>query len=159
MKALFKIILLFVLVLFCGFQVYAQEKIKIYAGLSMPEQFVFGPRFQLNRVEIGLGFGNSRYRSAISGDIAYHFGKNSPLSEIKPWYIKGGVSKWTDHSDNPDSNIAGLYFRGGGDINFSRRVGMNIEFGIVTGKMAEFIAYSGYPKVYPCWGMFLFYRI
>ncbi len=159
MKSPLKIILLFALPLICGHQVYAQEKIKIYAGVSMPEQFVFGPRLQLNQVEIGLGFGNSRYRSAISGDIAYHFGKNSPKSEIKPWYIKGGASKWIDHSDNPDNNIAGLYFRTGRDINFSRRVGMNIEFGIVTGKMANEIMGSGHSKIFPCLGLFLFYRI
>lgn len=159
MKSLYKVILLFALFLIGGYQVSGQEKINIYAGLSLPEQFVLGPRFQFNQVQLGVGIGNSKYRYSISSDVSYHFGGNSQKSERKPWYIKGGLSKWIDHSDNPDNNLLGFYFRTGRDINLSKKIGMNIEFGVITGKMAADFALSGSPKILPCWGIFFFYRI
>lgn len=159
MKSIYRLILLFSLSLICSFQVFGQEKVNLFAGVSVPEQFVIGPRIHFNQVQLGLGIGNSNYRYSVSGDISYHFGGNTEFSEIKPWYLKGGLSKWIDHSDNPDNNLLGFYFRTGRDFNLSNKLGINIEFGIITGKMASDVAISGHPRLYPCWGIFFFYRI
>jgi hypothetical protein len=157
MKTFYKIILLVSLSLISSYQVYGQEKVNLYAGIGVPEQFVLGPRFQFNQIQLGVGIGSSRYQLSISGDVWYHFAGSSQKSGRKPWYIKGGVSKWIDYSEEQDKYPLGFYFRTGRDVNLSNRVGMNFELGIVAGKLANEL--YGNSSVLPSFGMFLFYRI
>jgi hypothetical protein len=157
MKPFYKITLLFSLLLISSYQVCGQEKVNLYAGVAVPEQFVLGPRFQINQFQLGLGIGTSKYQLSISGDVCYHFAGSSQMSGRKPWYIKGGVSKWIDYSEEQDKYPLGFYFRTGRDINLSNRVGINIELGMVAGKLANEL--YGNRSVFPSLGIFLFYRI
>jgi hypothetical protein len=152
-----KTILLVSLSLISCYQVYGQEKINLYAGIGVPEQFVLGPRFQFDQVQLGFGIGSSKYQLSISGEVWYHFGGSSQKSERKPWYIKGGLSKWIDYSEEKDIYPLGFYFRTGRDFNLSNKVGLNFELGIIAGKLANEL--YGNSSVLPSFGMFLFYRI
>jgi hypothetical protein len=141
---------------FINIKVSGQEKLNLYGGVGIPEQFVIGPRFQFDQVQIGLGYGISEYQNSISGDVSYHFGGFSQKSDRRPWYIKGGLSKWIDPEKLNDYPL-GIYFRTGRDINFSKKIGLNVELGILTGGLAnELYGNSG---ILPCLAIFLFYRM
>ncbi len=150
--------LLFYFFFINNYHVRGQERFNLYGGIGIPEQWVLGPRFQFNQVQLGAGFGISSHQNSISGDIAYHFGGSSQMSDRRPWYIKGGLSKWIAREEQIENQL-GIYFRAGRDINFSKKLGLNIEFGILTGDLADELILGNDSKVIPCLGIFLFYRI
>jgi len=162
MKSLYKIILLLTFILIYSYRVFGQEKVNLYGGLGIPEQFVLGIRFQFNQVQLGVGIGGGdKYTTTLSSDVSYHFGGSSQKSDRRPWYIKGGLSKWIDSSKDPDrfNYPLGIYFRIGRDINFCNKVGLNIESGMIIGKLANELQIYGHAKTFPSLGIFLFYRI
>lgn len=155
-KSIVLLSLLFHFFFFSNYQVPGQEKVNIYGGIGIPEQLVIGPRIQFDQVQLGAGIGISKYQNSFSGDVSYHFGGSSQKSDRRPWYIKGGLSKWID-PDKLNEYPLGFYFRTGRDINFSQKIGLNVELGILTGGLAnELYGNSG---ILPCLGLFLFYRI
>lgn len=118
-KSIMLISLLFHLFFINNYEVFGQEKVNIFGGVGLPEQLVIGPRYQLDQVQVGVGIGISQYQKSVSGDISYHFGGSSQKSDRRPWYLKGGLSKWISYEDLIDHQL-GIYFRTGRDINFSR---------------------------------------
>ncbi len=52
-----------------------------------------------------------------------------------------------------------IYFRTGRDINICNKVRLNIEFGMIIGKLANELTIFGTAKTFPSLGIFLFYRI
>jgi hypothetical protein len=159
MKTLYGRILLFAFPLICGNQVIGQDKINFYGGLGIPEGYVLGIRFSINQIQLGLGFGYVSPNFTLSGDVAYHFGGSSQKSYIKPWYIKGGLSKWLSSAGDPYNYPLGFFFRAGRDINLSEKIGLNIEFGIIAGKLANELMAFGHTAIFPSLGLFFFYRI
>jgi len=162
MKSLYQKILLLTFLLICVYQVSGQEKVNLYGGLGIPEQFVLGIRFQFDRVQFGVGIGGGdKYTYTLSSDVSYHFGGSSQKSDRRPWYIKGGLSKWIDRSKDTDrfNYPLGIYFRLGRDINLCNKVGLNIELGMITGELANEFIIFGTAKTFPSLGIFLFYRI
>lgn len=159
--------MLFTFPLIFGYPVSGQEKINLYGGFAVPEVFVYGIRFQFNQVQLGLGIGSnlpSNYSPmfsllTFSSDVSCHFGGISQKSDRKTWYIKGGLSKWVDLGEEPDKVPVVFYSRIGGDINFSKKVGLNLELGINIGKKFNdnYLWYNH--SISPSFGIFIFYRV
>jgi hypothetical protein len=167
MKSLFQITVLLTFSLIYGYPVSGQEKINLYGGLGLPEVLVLGARFQFDQVQLGLGIGSNIPSDltpifsglSFSSDVSYHFGGISQKSDRRTWYIKGGLSKLVDLNKEPNSIPLVFYFRIGRDINLCKKLGLNIEPGIIIGKkfINEMLSYNH--GIAPSFGIFIFYRI
>ena len=139
-------------------QTQGQERINIYGGYGVTEMLTIGTRLQINQVQLGIGLGGPGVNTGLthSGDVFYHFGGHSELSIRRPWYLKGGLTKHT----NLHSLIINL--RLGRDINLSKKVGLNIEAGLLIGKefLNESVPYGHFESgLMLGFGIFFYYRL
>ncbi|HET9571655.1 MAG TPA: hypothetical protein VFP20_09645 [Bacteroidales bacterium] len=121
----------------------AQRKVELSAGLGMPELMYVG--FDVGqKVQYGakfglLGpyswFGDEYYDWSIGANIRFHFAGKSKFVGQAPWYISGDLL-YHDLSlitmGNFDYEGYSLSFnpRIGRTINFSEKIGANIDFGL-----------------------------
>jgi hypothetical protein len=119
-----------------GNEVFGQEKVNLSIGVGSPELYNIGVRYQLEQAQIGISYGiipgyyNGRVFS-ISGDLYIHFGGNSKFSERHPWYFRIGISYLRDETSYTIHKYTYLPIRVGRDINFSKKIGMAIDLGVV----------------------------
>jgi hypothetical protein len=128
------ILLLFSIFLFYGGnQLLGQEKLNISIGMGLPELLNVGVRYQLEQAQIGISFGSMPVKDesliSVSGDVYYHFGGLSELSNRRPWYGRIGLNYFREETKTfVDKNIY-LNLRIGRDINFSKKIGIDIDAG------------------------------
>ena len=119
--------------LVCCCQVFGQEKINVVWGIGFPECLNFGVRYQLKQIQIGVSFGSIPFIyegiGSISGDVYYHFGGVTKLSERRPWYTRTGLVYLRDETASSIDNYLYLNLRIGRDLNISRKVGVEIDAG------------------------------
>lgn len=165
-------LLIITLIFSCGYQASAQEKLNISGGLGLPELLNIGVRYQLEQVQIGFSvgsmpYGSGEYLVSFSGDVYYHFGGSSELSNRKPWYGRIGLNYLRDESELVIDKYFYLTTRFGRDFNISRKIGIEIDIGAIfqlSNKEIRKSPPSGwdfnfeYP-VLPSIGVGLFYRI
>ena len=133
--------MLIVTTIFCfGLQASGQEKGYLAAGSGLPELINFGVSYQLEQIQRGLYIGSFPRKSdgeavrTFSGDVLYHFGGSSELSNRRPWYWKVGldylrnasVSKYIGYSVN---HTFFLNTRIGRDFNHTNEIGIFIDIG------------------------------
>jgi len=167
-------ILLFITFLFsCNYRVFGQEDVNISTGFGFPELINIGVRYQSNQTQIGLSIGAMPLGSneniiSISGDIYYHFGGFSELSNRRPWYGRIGLNYLRDENENIIDKYFFLNTRLGRDFNISKKIGIEIDVGAIfrlSNKEIRKKPSSGWnidtkpPVVFPSLGIGLFYRI
>jgi hypothetical protein len=112
---------------------FGQEKINIKAGISVPEILHAGIRYQFNQFQSGIYVGGDpifdNHILTISGDISYHFGGHSKFTERKPWYLRTGLTQFRSENETYIFKDLYLNFRIGRDINLSKKIGLEIDFG------------------------------
>jgi len=171
-KPLFHILLIFTLLISYCHQVFGQEQVNISAGFGIPELSNIGVRYQLDQVQIGLSVGSMPVENgsiiSILGDIRYHFGGFSELSNRRPWYGRIGLNYLRDETENLIHKY--LYFntRIGRDFNISNKIGVEIDIGAIFQLSHEeirkkpsngcWICPIEFP-VLPSVGIGLFYRV
>lgn len=151
--------LLFVFILGYGNQTFAQDKFNISGGFGFPDLANIGVRFQVKQdtLQLGISVGIGQEIQVISGDVFYHFGGYSKLSNRRPWYLKGGVN--IIHETHEEFSDWGLLFnlRLGRDINLSKKVGLNLEAGLGYSPFVDMLMEE--TRVIPSFGLYFFYRI
>jgi len=140
----------------------AQEKINLAAGIGFPELINVGVRFQARQdtrqIALSLGFASGK-ELALSGDVFFHFGGYSRFSERQPWYVRGGLTVLYIGAEEEDlTELAPVFnLRLGRDINFSEKIGLNLDAGIAVSPFVGLLYYEN--KFMPGFGFGLFYRI
>ena len=124
-----------ILCFFCfGHQSYGQDKINIKAGFGIPELINAGIRYQLNQFQFGAylgGYPINDNQLTASGDISYHFAGHSKFTERRPWYLRSGLTLVQDKNETYIYKDLYLNLRIGRDINLSKKIGLEIDFGTV----------------------------
>lgn len=156
---------------------FGQEKVNLTAGLGIPELANIGVKYQNNQTQIGLSVGTlshafSEKLFSISGDVYYHFGGFSDLTNVKPWYGRMGVNYLRDESQSSIDKYVILTTRIGRDLNISKKIGVQIDIGAMFQLYHDeikkkpvsngwFIEWgSGFESpVLPSLGIAIFYRI
>jgi hypothetical protein len=123
--------------LLINYYVTAQGKFEVSFGLGMPEginlRAKYGKNFQVGLSQ-GLfpNFNPGNNEPGIFGttslDLYYHFAGKSKYTIQKLWYIMVGLSK--NYPNEEDYQIL-PYVRFGRTINFSEKIGLNLDFGPV----------------------------
>lgn len=167
-------ILLIVAVLFSSVhQAFGQEKVNVSAGFGLPELLNIGVRYQSNQTQIGLSIGSmplgsSRNIISILGDVYYHFGGFSKLSNRRPLYGRFGLNYLRDETESRIDKYLYLNMRLGRDFNLSKKVGIGIDAGALFELYHQEIRKKpssswlnidfGFPVI-PSLGVGLFYKI
>lgn len=134
---LITILLLIVISEFLWFhQSSGQEKINISSGFGIPELLNMGIRYQYNQTQMGISLGTMPFSPdesivSFSGDIYYHFGGFSRLSNRRPWYGRIGLNYLRNETDVFIDKYYYLNTRIGRDFNISRKVGIQLDAGAV----------------------------
>ena len=155
-------ILLIILLISTGNQLYGQGRVNLSAGAGFPEALNLGVRFQHNQTQFGFSLGafpieDESYFS-VSSDFYYHFGGLSDLSERRPWYSRSGLNFTRDEKMTFTDKLLYLTLRVGRDLNISRRVGIAIDAGIGIRILSDIESGWDFPVI-PNFGMVLFYRL
>ncbi len=122
-------------VLFCfSTSSLGQDKISLSAGIGILEFANVGVRYQIKQSQIGVSAGiyptDEESIWSIAGDLHLHLGELSNLSSRKPWYFRFGfVYVQNDNSTGTGHKNYYLSIRFGREINFSKKVGLYIDFG------------------------------
>ena len=144
----------------CYNQSYGQEKFNIAGGFGFPDLLNLGARYQIKQdtLQLGISLGLADYERAISGDLFYHFGGRSGLSNRPPWYFKGGITLLSSYQQEEESSEYApiLNIRLGRDLNISKRIGMNLEGGLGYSPFVPLLMEES--KIIPGFGLYFFYR-
>lgn len=162
-------IILFTILILSVNQALSQSKFVLSGGLGEPEfyhlKIKYGQNFQVGLVIGGyvghglFGSDNIIFQGSYAAEIIYHFSGVSKYVEQVPWYILGGLGYY----DIPISGWYGTYDIGfypriGRTLNFSKRIGIDVDLGIFLPLSAS----SGNPydfKVFPSGSIGLFIRL
>jgi hypothetical protein len=134
---LFKSILLIGLI-FSANPTKSQGKLELSGGFGMPELINLKMKYGKN-VQVGAGVGIYPFEWfnetvvdwSINADITYHFGGKSKYTEQAPWFISGGLGFFDLGVINPyESYDISFNPRIGRTLNFSKRMGANLDFGL-----------------------------
>ena len=136
LKPLSYILLIISFLIIYGNQINGQEKVNISAGIGMPELFNVGVHRQLDQTQIGLSIGILPGKLtgndfSISGDVYYHFGGTSKFSDRRPWYGRFGLTYLRNEAEYNIHKYTYLNLRIGRDLNISKKVGIEIDVGVV----------------------------
>ena len=150
----------------------AQEKINISSGFGMPELLNIGMRYQFEQIQAGISLGTIPFSPdenslSVSGDIYYHFGGFSKLSNRRPWYVKAGLNYLRNETDAFTDKYYHLNTRIGREFNISGKIGIQLDAGAIFQLRNEEVrkkANNGWDididfPVFPSVGIALFYRI
>ena len=133
-KPFFYILLIITFLIGYGVQVYAQKKVNITTGIGIPELLNLGVYYQLDQVQMGLSVGSIPVGSddkllSISGDVFYHFGGSSELSNRRPWYGRLGLNYLREETEYSIIKYTHLNIRVGRDLNISTNLGIRLGAG------------------------------
>jgi len=143
--------LLFVFLLGYGNKTFGKDKFNISGGIGFPDVLNIGARYQLKHdtMQIGISFGGGGYVASVSGDVYWNFSGYSRFSTRPPLYFKVGVTILIPNSEYELGPMLNL--RLGRDLNLSKKVGFNLEGGLIISASAM--------ELYPGFGIYFFYRI
>jgi len=128
-RIVFYTLLLIVFLFKTNNQLFGQEKINIKVGVGMPELLNFGVSYQLNQIQIGAGVGfvpfvQDEKINSFFGDIHFHFGGFSKLSNRRSWYGRVGVNYFQDDTEYILYKYLYLNTQVGRDFNITKRMGI-----------------------------------
>lgn len=109
------------------------QGVSISVGVGMPELMNLGVRLQGKQFQIGASVGTWPVKDesllSISGDMFFHFGGLSELSERHPWYLRIGYDFMKDESETVYNDYYFLNLRIGRDFNLTENLGIEIDAG------------------------------
>jgi len=152
-RPLIYILLIISFLIIYGNKINGQEKVNISAGFGVPELIHVGVHRQLDQFQIGLNIGviaEEYFIFSISGDIYYHFGGTSELSNRRPWYGRGGLTYFREENEYEIDKYRYLTLRIGRDFNISEKIGIEID----AGAMFELYHEEIVKKTQQCTGWF-----
>ena len=172
-----KFIFLFLLVIFLPQigQSQQREELNLAIFTGHNEGVNLGMRYQLNQFQFGLAFGTDfKYKKEVNhpeiytGESFYHFAGKAELSERKPWYLRNGLVLRKEDFEFTDLRtfIWSYNLRIGREFNISRKIGINLDGGIITrintknketGPNPSYPDYVEHP-IDPSFGLGVFYR-
>lgn len=92
-----------------------------------------GLRMQVEQNQFGLNIGtNPAYKNeniTLSGDFYYHFGGSSDYTNLRPWYIKTGLTYMRNEEEWEERMNLLLVPRLGREFNFTSEFGIALEAG------------------------------
>jgi len=142
-------------------QLFEKEKVNITIGLGLPEALNIGVRYQLKQAQIGISIGTLPVKSesviSISGDVYFHFGELTKLSNRRPRYFKTGLNYISTESETAFEKFFFFISRIGRDFVLSTYIGINIDVGIMFNLYYEGNLYID--QLLPSLGLTAFYRI
>jgi len=148
-------------------QVIGQEKVNVSAGIGILDLINIGVLFQGNQNQLGFSFGSMPDKDgseiSIAGDVYYHFGGSSELSDRHPWFARFGMLYIRTESTTYIDKYVFLNLRIGRDFNLSNKVGIGLD----AGPMIQLFKLESEKKpssnwdfpIFPGLGIKLFYRI
>lgn len=111
------------------------NEISIKAGIGFPELLNAGLRYQTDKVKLGLSAGSIPFSGetiySVSGDLYVHFGNKYLLTKKQPWCGRFGLSYLREETDHFRDTYVLLNLRGGKDIMFTKKIGMEFYFGMM----------------------------
>ena len=159
--------LLFIIAFSYTNQLLGQEKVNVSAGIGSMELINVGVLFQGNQNQLGFSFGFIPDKDggafSFAGDVYYHFGGSSDLSDRHPWFARFGMLYLRTESKTYIDKYVFLNLRVGRDFNLSKKIGIVLD----AGPMIQLFTLESENKpssdwnfpVYPGLGIKLFYRI
>ena len=146
---------------------FGQNTVNGHIGYGFPDLLNLGVRFQMPQVQLGLGYGFLGEFQSLSFDFYGHFGGRSEFVERKPWYFRSGVVFFREILDGYTTKLTLLPIRFGRDLNFSEKMGMQIDFGLAILLSEKNIVkdpfYTSYQtswsSITPCLALSYFYRL
>ena len=169
MKSNYYLILLTILSLSIPNQIYSQNRFNIAAGAGFPDWLNLGLNYQNDQTQIGVSVGTWPNQKLLSllGDLKFHFGKESKLSELKPWYFLIGANYTYEDSRTKIFKFTYLTFRIGRNFYISEEVGFEVNLGFAVEindntiiKMEQTGPIGGVDVPFlPCFGISIFYVI
>jgi hypothetical protein len=113
----------------------AQEDLNITGGFGSPETVNVGLRMQVDQNQYGLAVGTSPgYKIdnfTVTGDFYYHFGGRSGQTDLRPWYVKSGLTYMSSEGEWEKRMNLLLVPRLGRDFNLTPQFGVALEAGIM----------------------------
>lgn len=110
------------------------QEVRVSAGFGLPELMNAGLRLQLDQSELGLAAGffpdADEDVLSFSADYYYHFGGNSQYTDLRPWFLKAGLSFSRSENEWERVNYTFLVPRVGREFNISERLAIGLEMGI-----------------------------
>ncbi|MEI6276096.1 MAG: hypothetical protein WCP08_08900 [Prolixibacteraceae bacterium] len=116
---------------------FTQSKFELSGGLGVPEylnaRIKYGQKIQAGVCAgfiAGTFYGNAFFNGSIAAEITCHLLGQSKYVEQPPWYLLGGLGYYylPMSADYGQYKFA-FYPRIGRTINFSKKSGLNLDFG------------------------------
>jgi len=127
-----KAIITLILVLFY-IQSTAQSNFKISTGIGLMELINMGVDYQIKQSEVGINIGtwpNQINGFSFMANYYYHFAGKSRFSDVRPWYVRAGMSLLRDKSKYSIDYKYVTSLRFGREFNFSDKIGIAIDAGV-----------------------------
>lgn len=126
--------LIIVILLYVPKICFSQPKVNISAGFGVFEFLNAGAKFQWQQFQAGASIGTMPFLKdekifSLSGDLCFHFGDTVKYTSTKPWYLKTGISYFSDELPDFKDKFTFLNLRLGRDLNISPKMGIDIELG------------------------------
>ncbi|MHA6279597.1 hypothetical protein ACXYMT_05400 [Salinimicrobium sp. CAU 1759] len=113
----------------------AQAELNITGGFGTPEMVNIGLRMQIDQNQYGIALGTSPgYKNqnfTVSGDYYYHFGGSSGQTDLRPWYVKSGLTYMSSEGEWEKRMNLLLVPRLGRDFNLTPQFGVALEAGVM----------------------------
>ena len=113
-------------------RIYSQD-IRLSGGIGFPELINLGLRVEFDQSELGISAGTFPESEedvlSLSGNYYYHFGGSSEFTDLRPWFLKAGLTY--AYSEN-EWNRANYFFLGPGvgrEFNLSSNFAIALEAG------------------------------
>lgn len=127
---------IFISLLFClGLTTSRAQEIIITGGTGTPEMVNIGVRMQVDQFQYGLSIGgNPAYKNEnfnMSADLYYHFGGSSNHTNLRPWFVKGGLTYMQNEGEWERRMNLLLVPRLGREFNITEQFGFALEAGFM----------------------------
>ncbi len=134
-KPFYSILIIIAFLSVFGNQLSAQKKYILSTGFGIPELLNIGLSYHYDQFQIGMSVGTmpvpDEHIITVAGDIRYHFGGSSGLSDRRPWYGRIGLNYLKDETKNYIDKYSYLNTRIGREFNITNRFGIAIDAGAI----------------------------
>jgi hypothetical protein len=161
-------LLFFGLIFTLAGQTSGQRKGEIAIGIGIPELSNISVRYQVYRqIQTGLSvgwlprstfnFGSWNNLISLSGELFYHFGRKTSISDKRLFYVNVGVNFMQEKPYQWNENWWNSYLRIGGEIFSAYNFGMNIDGGFICNLNPD-KNWAHMDHILPALGVDFFYR-
>lgn len=152
------------------------QEINLTGGTGTPEMVNVGLRMQVDQNQFGVSVGTSPgYKNEnfnASADYYYHFGGRSGHTNLRPWFVKTGLTYMHNEGEWEERMNLLLVPRLGRELNLTPQFGIALEAGVMlmlmdentpkkerTGDVTGDLDLIGSGFILPSAGLKLYYRL